>query len=121
MSDARQALDDFRQQPRAKAVWKLVIEPISIVPRTVLVTVDPEAAREWLKCRVSPAEPDPVRASQHAKIMAAGLWHPRYDEPIDLRVGSDNGDAMVTDGQHRLAAVVIANIPVKQLVRFSAQ
>jgi hypothetical protein len=52
--------------------------------------------------------------------MAAGLRRPRDDEPIELTV-SDNGVAMVADGQHRLAAVVIANIPVKLLARFSAQ
>jgi hypothetical protein len=32
---------------------------------------------------------------------------------------SDNGYAMVAHGQHRLAAVVIANIPVELLVRMS--
>jgi hypothetical protein len=117
MSDGRQALKEFWEQPRSRAVWRLVIEPISILPRTVLVTVDPEAAREWLKCRVSPAEPDPVRASQYAKIMAVGLWQPRDDEPIELKV-SDVGLATVTDGQHRLAAVLIAAQPVELLVRF---
>jgi hypothetical protein len=64
------------------------------------------------------AEPDPARARQYAKLMAAGLWHPRNDEPIELKV-SDNGDAMVADGQHRLAAVVIARQPVELLVRMS--
>jgi hypothetical protein len=95
-----------------------VIEPIPVEPLTLLVTINPETAREWLKCRVSPAEPDPVRASQYAKIMAAGLWQPRDDEPIELKV-SDNGLAMVADGQHRLAAVMIAGQPIELLVRMS--
>jgi hypothetical protein len=48
--------------------------------------------------------------------MSAGLWHPRDDEPIELKV-SDH--AMVSDGAHRLAAVVIAKQPVELLVRMS--
>lgn len=50
--------------------------------------------------------------------MIDGLWHPRDDEPIELNV-SDHGRVMVADGQHRLAAVVIAGQPVKLLVRMS--
>lgn len=114
---AKAALDDFRRQPRSRLVWRHVIEPLPIEPRTVLVTVDPETAEEWLRCRVSPAEPAFARVRHFAKIMATGLWHPREDEPIELKV-SDAG-VTVLDGQHRLAAVVVARQPVKLLVRMS--
>jgi hypothetical protein len=92
-----------------------VVEPIPIEPRAVLVPVEPERAQQWLLRKVSPTEPDPVRARQYSDLMATGLWHPRDDQPIELKV-SDNGYAMVADGQHRLAAVVIANRPVKLLI-----
>jgi hypothetical protein len=85
-------------------VWRLVVEPIPIAPVTILVSMTPETAREWLRCKVSPAEPDPARARQYAELMAAGFGNPRDNEPIELKV-SDNGSAMVTDGQHRLTAV----------------
>jgi hypothetical protein len=54
---------------------------------------------------------------------ALGSWRPAYGnpatiEPIELRV-ADNSLAMVADGWHRLAAVVITNIPVEVLVSFS--
>jgi hypothetical protein len=71
-----------------------------------------------LRRKVSPAEPDPDRVRRFAKIMAGGLWHPSDDELIELKV-SNNGRAMVADGQHRLAAVVVAKQPVKLLVRMS--
>jgi hypothetical protein len=54
----------------------------------------PETAQEWLRRKMSPAEPAPSRVRHFAEIMAAGLWQPRDDEPIDLKV-SDNGLAMV--------------------------
>jgi hypothetical protein len=50
-------LDDFRLQPRSRLVWRRVIEPIPIAPRTVSVTVTPETAQEWLRRKVSPTEP----------------------------------------------------------------
>lgn len=98
-------------------MWRQVVEPIPIAPVEMLVTVIPEIAREWLRRKVSPAEPALARARQYAELMETGLWQPRDDEPIELKV-SDNG-MMVADGQHRLAAVVIANQPVKLLVRMS--
>jgi hypothetical protein len=82
-----------------------------------LVVVDPATAAEWLRCKVSPADPDPARARQYADLMAAGLWHPPNDEPVELKVSDDH--VMVADGQHRLAAVVIVRRPVKLLVRTS--
>ncbi len=47
-------------------------------------------------------------AMRYAEAMRAGLWRPRTEEPIELRV-SDNIDATVTDGRRRLAAVVLAD------------
>jgi hypothetical protein len=66
--DAQQAFTEFRLQPRSRAVWRLVIEPIPIASRTVLVTVSPETAQQWLKLRVAPAEPDPARVGQYAEL-----------------------------------------------------
>jgi hypothetical protein len=81
----------------------------------MLLTTDPETARNWLGCRASPAEPDPARARQYAEIVRQGAWQPRNDEPIELRV--DDERIMVDDGQHRLAAVVIHGAAVELLVR----
>jgi hypothetical protein len=114
---AQQVPDEFLGQPRSRLVWRPVVEPIPIKPRTVLVTITPEVARAWLRRKISPAEPDPVRARQYAELMVAGLWKPRDDEPIEPRVPTDG--VMVADGQHHLAAVVIAGQPVDLLVRMS--
>lgn len=73
---AQTALDEFRRQPRSRLVWRQVIEPIPIQPRTVLVLVDPETAQQRSRRKVSPAEPDPRRARQYAELMAIGLWRP---------------------------------------------
>jgi hypothetical protein len=82
---AQTALDEFLRQPRSRLVWRQVVEPIPVAPRTVLVTVDPETAQQWLRRKVSPAEPDPARARQYAELMATGSWHPRDDEPVGQR------------------------------------
>jgi len=39
MSDGRQVLEEFWEQPRSRAVWRLVIAPIPIAPLTILVSV----------------------------------------------------------------------------------
>jgi hypothetical protein len=115
MTSSEQAIDEFRRQPRSRTVWRLITEQIVTGPRTMLLTIDPETARNWLSCRASPAEPDPTRARRYAEIIRHGAWQPRKDEPIALRV--DDERVMVEDGQHRLAAVVIHGATVELLVR----
>jgi hypothetical protein len=46
-----------------------------------------------------------------------GMCRPRDKEPIAIFV-SDGGDACVMDGQHRLAAVALAGVPVELRIRF---
>jgi hypothetical protein len=46
------ALDEFLRQPRSRLVRRQVVEPIPIKPRTVLVTVEPETAQQWLRRKV---------------------------------------------------------------------
>jgi hypothetical protein len=117
--DAKQALAAYvADLPKPRWVWRQVLETLSREPRTALLTVTPETARAWLECRVSPVYPDRLTASRYAETMRAGLWRPRDEEPIELKV-SDAGDACVVEGQHRLLGVVLAGLPVDLRVRFA--
>jgi hypothetical protein len=71
----------------------------------------------WLKRKIGWAPPDHPRAQHFAGIMRADLWKPREIEPVEPKV-EDDGSTELQDGQHRLTAVVIANMPVELLVRF---
>jgi hypothetical protein len=101
-------------------VWIQVEEPIPREPQTLLLTITPDVAREWLQCRVSPGWPDRGKASKFADLMLAGRWDEirTRAEPVELRV-SDVGPPCVMDGQHRLLAVTIADTPQALWVRFS--
>jgi hypothetical protein len=116
--DFQEALDEYRNQPRTRRVWIQVEEPIPREPQTLLLTITPDVARGWLQCRVSPGWPDRGRAGKFADLMRQGKWHPREVEPIELKV-SDVGLPCVMEGQHRLLAVTIADMPQALWVRFS--
>jgi hypothetical protein len=68
---------------------------------------DAETAQEWLRRKVSPTEPGPARARQYVELMAIGLWHPRDDEPVELKV-SDNRDYRCHRGKLRVSRLVLA-------------
>jgi hypothetical protein len=118
MSDAGTAVSQFVVDlPTPRLVWRQVEDIPPRVSRTVLVSVAPETARAWLKRKIAPAEPDHRKALSFAEMMRAGMWHPRPEEPITLKV-SDNGEPCLTDGQHGLAVIDLVGAPVELLVRF---
>jgi hypothetical protein len=102
-------------------VWIQVEEPIPIEPQTLLLTITPDVAREWLQCRVSPGWPDRRKAGKFADLMLAGRWDEirTRAEPIELKV-ADVGPPCVSDGAHRLFAVTIADVPWWCQVRMPA-
>lgn len=84
----------------------------TVVTPTKVVHVDPELAAQWLERNESNRNLRPGRVSQYAADMAAGHWF-HTGETIKF----DNGDNLI-DGQHRLRAVIEANVTVTLLVTF---
>ena len=90
---------------------------------TKVTTITPEMAREWLKKNMHNNRPV-LKATVHnyARQMRCGTWNLTHQG-----IAFDQNGELV-DGQHRLSAIIEANVPVKmnvtyglnaRLVRFS--
>ena len=74
------------------------------------VLVTPELAAEWLKLNVRNRPMIEAHAAQLAVVMKAGLWRPTAQGIVF------DWNGYLMDGQHRLRAVVIANMSIWMLV-----
>lgn len=82
--------------------------------RTQVIEVTPELAEQYLAKNESNRHLSRLRVASYADDMKNGRW--KFNpNPIVFDV-----DGKLADGQHRLAAIIKAGIPVKMLVMFDA-
>lgn len=83
---------------------------------TKVVTVTPELAREWLEKNMERNRPV-MKGTVHgyARLMKAGGWNLTHQG-----IAFDE-DGKLMDGQHRLHAVVEANVPVQMNVTYNVR
>lgn len=80
-------------------------------PEVALVTVTPDKARKWLALNAeTQRNVSRGRAESYARDMEAGRWRVNGETIVF------DADGRLIDGQHRLHAVVIADVPVNMLV-----
>jgi len=80
--------------------------------RTELITVTPELARLWLKSNIGNRNIKPLNVIKYAKDMRNGTWTTTHQG-----VAFDH-DGLLADGQHRLMAIISADVAVDMLVTF---
>jgi hypothetical protein len=78
----------------------------SVTPRTELTTITPAMATKWLATTKRNRSLSPTTVKAYAADMRAGAWKITHQG-----IGFDVDGALV-DGQHRLNAVIEADIPV---------
>lgn len=79
-------------------------------PISTLETITPKMAKELLTHNIVNRPLNASRAQQYAKDMKNGLWQIN-GEGVAIDV-----DGNLKDGQHRLQAIILANIPVQMFV-----
>lgn len=90
-----------------------IVSPLfqeSSVPESRVVTITPEMAAKWLKRNSGNRALRQSHVARLAKALEAGEWKLTGD-PIRF---SDTGKLI--DGQHRLHAIVLANMPLRSMV-----
>lgn len=85
-------------------------KPRAAAIKTSVVTITPKMAFEWLKKNTRNRPPSPMVVERYAEQMKSGEWTLTGD-PIRF---SDVG--VLLDGQHRLAACVLADKPFQSVV-----
>jgi len=80
--------------------------------RFVSMVVTPEQAKEWLGKNQINRTISRKRVEAYAREFLRGGW---YDNGETIKIGEDG---TLKDGQHRLSAIVKANVPVKMSVLF---
>lgn len=84
-------------------------------PRVVRISVTPSMAEKWLARNTHNRNLRPVSVDRYARAMSAGKWQNSPD--AIMFVGDrDDPQSTLTNGQHRLAAIVKANVAVTLLV-----
>lgn len=103
------------QAPHGSPAWfeECVIRS-KTQPMAEFVTVTPTLAAYILKNNDNNRGIKPVKSFQYASDMAGGRWMFNH-EPIII---SDTGE--LNDGQHRLSAVIDANVSIPMLLTFGA-
>ena len=79
--------------------------------KTSYMLVTPEIAKEWLVQNIDNRSVKPSRVAQYTRDMANGKWENDSPNPI---VFGENG--ILKDGQHRLMALIKANVSINFLV-----
>lgn len=89
------------------------VKPVQVLPQiqSRVETVTPQMAKKWLEEKapnriVSPRD---FRVLGYAKEMKAGKW--RLGDPLMFDV-----EGRLIDGQHRLAALIIADLPIQFVI-----
>ncbi len=90
-------------------------KPERSITNTIEV-VTPEKAAFWIETANNHNRPlSAMMVKRYAEIMRAGKWRENTPEPISF-----TPDGVLVDGQHRLAAVVEAGIPVRMTINRNA-
>lgn len=93
------------------AVKRLPSAMVGTAPRVEIVTITPEIAQEWLTRNSGNQRPiSKSTVNMYARDMREGRWQTTHQGVAFNRTGE------VIDGQHRLAAIVEANVPVQMAV-----
>lgn len=82
--------------------------------RTEILTITPEMAKEMLRSNKSNRKLRNHIVKMYAKQMVDGDWH-LTGQGITFGI-----DGQLLDGQHRLSAIIYADVPVKMLVIYDA-
>lgn len=75
-----------------------------------IVSITPEMAARWLENKASNRKIDSPTVLSMARDMAAGLWQITHQG-----IALDEKGVLI-DGQHRLSAIIIANVEIKMMV-----
>lgn len=81
-----------------------------VTPRSEVAVITPAMATRWLEANTRNRPLSDTTVKTYAADMAAGAWHITHQG-----IGFDV-DGMLLDGQHRLSAIILANVPVAMLV-----
>lgn len=82
------------------------------MPELQVLTVTPDMAAQWLEKNSNNRNVRKAWVETLARAISNGEWELTYD-PIRF-----NGDGTLIDGQHRLAAIALAGVPVESAVAF---
>ena len=77
---------------------------------TQLMTITPELATQWLNQNPNNRPLRPIRVRQYAEDIKAGMWKLTHQGIAFYE------DGTLADGQHRLKAVEMANLPIAMYV-----
>ncbi|MFD8820823.1 hypothetical protein ACFV1C_00390 [Streptomyces sp. NPDC059605] len=89
------------------------IVPATVIPTIEVITVTPALAAEWLSRNTHNRPLRNRRVTDYARDMKAGQWHLNGET---MKFAGDLKNGIVLDGQHRLEAVVEANVDVVMVV-----
>jgi hypothetical protein len=81
-----------------------------VTPRSEVTVITPAMATSWLEANRRNRSLSDTTVKTYAADMAAGAWHITHQG-----IGFDVDGALL-DGQHRLSAIILANVPVAMLV-----
>jgi hypothetical protein len=81
-----------------------------LAPRIDVLTVTPAIAREWLTRNSHNRPIRKNKVDEYARDMTAGQWR------VNGETVKFAADGTLLDGQHRLSAVSVANVPVEMIV-----
>jgi hypothetical protein len=91
------------------------VEEKKQAPRAKLVTVTPEIAVEWLERNKNNRDVRDRVVERYAREMRTGGWG-LSDQAISFSVEDEKGERVLLNGQHRLFAIVEANVPIQSFV-----
>lgn len=86
------------------------VTPIGSKPAASVITVGPDTAQRWLECNPINRNIRQKRVDQYSRDMLAGEWA-LTGEPIKF-----SKDGRLLDGQHRLWAIVLADVTLTLFV-----
>jgi hypothetical protein len=110
MSDDRLCGHPISQQDNTMTVAFRIAPVDSPAPHVTIETVTPDMAARWMATKAPNRRPQPSRIDQYARDMAAGRW------ALNGETVKFDRQGRCIDGQHRLAAVVEAGVPVTMMV-----
>ncbi len=77
---------------------------------TLILDVTPDMARDWLNLNTANRSVKNTKVDQYARDIISGNWQVTHQGLAFYK------DGTLADGQHRLHAIVKANVPIKTLV-----
>lgn len=84
------------------------------------IVITPDLARKYLECNICNRTISKASVKKYAEMMRKGEWYLSHQSIAFMDV--DENKEVLVDGQHRLAAVIQANIPVRfTVIRHAVQ